>query len=182
MFISIVRQKARFDLLLGKSIFSEKLMSKYFTVNVLMNISCSLIRFEKTNVYIVSDEKAQSENATPLVASGASPRDLLQEFAGVSGIELDAEVERVRIRALELSVQLLGRIQPVLRHKYIVCKSFDKAVVIFAKPSIAHRLTVLVQIPQPEIRRLQQVQVAEDHIQDSLARALILKGRIFVEV
>lgn len=44
------------------------------------------------------------------------PCDFLQQLAGVGRVELDPEVERARVRALELSTELLGGIQPVLQH------------------------------------------------------------------
>lgn len=40
---------------------------------------------------------------------------------------------------------------------------------------IAHRLTILVQVTQAKVRRLQQVQVAEHHVQHRLTRAFVLK-------
>lgn len=42
------------------------------------------------------------------------PRDLLQELARISSVELYTEIQRIRLSALELSVESLRRIQPVL--------------------------------------------------------------------
>lgn len=45
------------------------------------------------------------------------PRDLLQQLARVRRVELDAEVERERLHAFYLSVDLLVRVEPVLKKR-----------------------------------------------------------------
>lgn len=77
------------------------------------------------------------------------PRDLLQQLARVRRVELDAEVERERLHAFYLSVDLLVRVEPV-------------------------RLRQGVDEAQAEVRCLQQIQVLVDHIQKVLASGSVL--------
>lgn len=77
------------------------------------------------------------------------PRDLLQQLARVRSVELDAEVERESLHAFYLSVNFLVWVEPV-------------------------RLREVVNEAQPEVGRLQQVEVLVDHVQKVLTTGGVL--------